>query len=250
MEATDSGRPALPVLFRDAHYIAVAKPSGLLVHRTALAGSREAALQQLRDQLGRRVYPVHRLDRATSGVLVFGLSPEAASRLAEAVRGHRVAKRYLAVVRGWTEPSGRIDYPLRPAEGGEPRAAHSGYRRLATVELPVAVSRYSTSRYALLAVCPLTGRRHQIRRHLASIAHPVVGDTTHGDGRHNRMFRERFGLYRLALHAQWVGFRQPLTGEFVSIHCPPPPDLQALGARLGWQRWLGETVEGGAPPGC
>ena len=250
MEHPEPGRPALAVLFRDADYIAVAKPSGLLVHRTALAGSREAALQQLRDQLGRRVYPVHRLDRATSGVLVFGLSSEAASRLAEAVRGHRVAKRYLAVVRGWTEPAGCIDRPLRPAEGGEPRPAHSCYRRLATVELPVAVSRYPTSRYARVAVCPLTGRRHQIRRHLASVAHPVVGDTTHGDGRHNRMFRERFGLHRLALHAQWMGFRQPLTGEFVSIRCAPPPELQALGACLGWQRWLGEAAGGGAAPGC
>lgn len=161
-----------------------------------------------------------------------------------------MAKRYLAVVRGWTEPAGRIDRPLRPAEGGAARPAHSGYRRLATVGLPVAVSRYPTSRYTLLAVCPLTGRRHQIRRHLAAIAHPVVGDTTHGDGRHNRMFRERFGFYRLALHAQWMGFRQPLTGEFVSIHCPPPPQLQALGACLGWQRWLAEAAPGGTAPGC
>ena len=234
-EAPLAVTPGLPVLYRDADFVAVAKPAGLLVHRTRLSRSREAALQIVRDQLGQRIYPVHRLDRATSGVLVFGLSSEAAGSLAALMRRREVGKRYLAVVRGWPEPAGVIEQPLRAAAGAEPRPACTRYRRLATVELPVPVSRYPTSRYALVALQPVTGRRHQIRRHLSATSHPVIGDTTHGDGRHNRLFRERFGVHRLLLHAAAMEFRHPVSGRPVVIRAEPPRELADLLAALGWQ---------------
>lgn len=225
----EAGAP-LPVLYRDARLIAVNKPSGLLVHRTVLAAGRDAALQRVRDQIGQRIYPVHRLDRATSGVLVFGLDPAAAAALATDFREHRVGKLYLAVVRGWPPASGVIDRPIARHRGGEKRPARTRFRTLATVQLPMPVARWPTARYALVAVCPLSGRRHQIRRHLSAISHPVVGDTTHGDGRHNRLLRAHFDSHRLLLHAwrlSWPG----AAAARVRVTAPPPPEFaRVLGA--------------------
>lgn len=212
---------ALPVLYCDERVVAVHKPSGLLVHRSELDRDRDVALQRVRDQLGGGwVYPVHRLDRATSGVLLFARDPEAASRLAAAFREHRVAKRYEAVARGWLEEPGRIDHPLGPGrrgEGGTPQPAVTDYAPLAWTELPVAVSRYPTARYTRLELRPLTGRQHQLRRHLKAISHPIVGDTTHGDSAHNRLFRSRFGCWRLLLAAVEARFPHPANGAEVAV---------------------------------
>lgn len=224
----------LTILYRDEHYIAVDKPAGLLVHRTRISEDSRFALQQLRDQIGRRVYPVHRLDRPTSGVLVFGLDSDAARRLVQLFEQRQVQKRYLAVVRGYTEASALIDYPLREEPHKPAQAAVTGYRRLATVELPIAVGRYATARYSLLEVRPATGRMHQIRKHMKHIFHPIVGDTTHGDGRHNRLFREQFGIYRLLLMATGLAFRHPYSGADLSISAAPDGELAGLFERLGF----------------
>jgi len=198
-------------------------------------------VQRLRDQLGRPVYPAHRLDRATSGVLLFALDPAVHARLASAFEAGEIEKRYVAIVRGWPGAAVTIDYALTRLEddaGGReglpPRAARTELTRLATVELPVRVDRYPTSRYALVALEPLTGRRHQLRRHLAHIHHPIVGDTTYGQGRHNRLFRERFGSSRLLLHAHSLGLAHPLTGARLAIVAPPPPDFAGVAAALGF----------------
>lgn len=235
----------LTLLYRDAHYIAVDKPAGLLVHRTRISEDNRFLLQQLRDQIGRRVYPVHRLDRPTSGVLVFGLDSEAARRLVQQFEQRQVQKRYLAVVRGYAAESALIDYPLREEAHKAPQPAVTRYRRLATVELPVAVGRYATARYSLLEVRPETGRMHQIRKHMKHIFHPVVGDTTHGDGRHNRLFRERFGVYRLLLMATELGFVHPYSGAALTISAQPDPQLAELFERLGFapeKRHFGTTL--------
>lgn len=229
----------LSVLYRDEYLVAVDKPPGLLVHRTRIADADTFVLQALRDQLGRRVHAVHRLDRPTSGVLVFGLTAEAARRLSAQFEAQQVAKRYLAVVRGWPAESGEIDRPLDDPEATAPgqrgaRAALTRYRRLATVELPVAVTRYPTSRYALVEARPHSGRRHQIRRHLVHIRHPVIGDTSHGEGRHNRFFREHFGVRRLLLHAWRLTFTHPLTGQCLQLEAPPDAQWVKLLDDLGW----------------
>ncbi|OQX32939.1 MAG: pseudouridylate synthase, partial [Candidatus Sedimenticola endophacoides] len=142
---------------------------------------------------------------------------------------------------GYAEARGEIDYPLLAEDGVAPQRAVTGYRRLATVELEVAVGRYATARYSLLEVFPRTGRMRQIRKHMKHIFHPIVGDTSHGDGRHNRMFRERFDCRRLLLQANRLGFRHPYEGGEVRIGAGADPELARLFAQLGWSRWLEAT---------
>jgi tRNA pseudouridine65 synthase len=233
------------LLYRDDDYVVVHKPAGLLVHRSPI-DRRETrfALQLVRDLVERRVYPVHRLDKPTSGILAFGLSSGAARRLAEAFAAGEVAKTYLAVVRGVVSEEGLIDHPLveeldrygdplaEPDKG--PQAAVTAYRRLAAAELPFAVGRYPTSRYSLVEARPATGRRHQLRRHFKHLLHPIIGDTKYGEGRHNRFFREEFGCRRLLLAAVELAFVHPFSGQRLHLAAPLEADFLVLMERFGW----------------
>ena len=203
----------LPFLYRDEALAAVDKPSGMAVHR-GWSQERIVAMTLARDRLGRHVYPVHRLDRGTSGVLVLALSPEVARRLQEQFEAGGVRKRYLALVRGIPPEEGVIDHPIPRAPDSPRVPAVTEFRRLATFE-----------RYALVEVVPRTGRLHQIRRHLKHISHPLIGDVRYGKGEHNRLFRDRFGLHRLALHALELGFAHPVDGRPLSVFAPVPEDL-------------------------
>ncbi|MBM4148512.1 MAG: pseudouridylate synthase [Lentisphaerae bacterium] len=223
----------LRILHADEHVVAIDKPDGLLVHRTRISSDHTFALQLLRDQLGRLVYPVHRLDRPTSGVLLFALDPETASKLCADFAGRKVKKTYLAVVRGYLDESGTVDYPLKDSEGGEGIQATTLYRRSDTAELPFADAEHATSRVSLASVTPLTGRMHQIRRHFRHISHPVIGDTRYGDGRYNRLFREKYGVRRLLLHAFSVAFTHPATGDVKTVTAPPPEEVTRLFSALG-----------------
>ncbi|HEX3129361.1 MAG TPA: pseudouridine synthase [Thermoanaerobaculia bacterium] len=202
----------LTVLHQDDFLVAVDKPSGMAVHR-GWSQERHVVLTVLRDQIGRHLYPVHRLDRGTSGALVLALDPATARALQERFEAGEVRKRYLALVRGIPPEEGVIDSPVPRAPDGPRVPAVTEFRRLGTFE-----------RYALLEVVPRTGRLHQIRRHLKHISHPIVGDVRYGKGEHNRLFRERFGLHRLALHALELGFPHPEGGD-LRIAAPVPPDL-------------------------
>ncbi|MCC7413179.1 MAG: pseudouridylate synthase [Gammaproteobacteria bacterium] len=245
----------MDILYQDEHLAAFYKPAGLLVHRSAVdRGARRYALQTARDALGRRVYPLHRLDKPTAGLLLFALDAETARRMTVAFTLGAVRKRYLAVVRGHTERGGVIEHRLaeerdpttdaRARSGARVQSALTGYTRLATCELPIAVGRYPTARYSLLAVTPCSGRRHQIRRHLKHVFHPVIGDTSHGDGRHNRMFRERFDCRRLLLVAIGLGFAHPYSGAPVAIATPPDAGFQATLRALGWHLAVPDTAIG------
>lgn len=219
------------------------KPTGLLVHRTALDPAASAfALQSARHQArSGLLYPVHRLDRGASGLLLFARTRDAQRHLSAQFAAHTVGKSYLALVRGWPPEAGTIDTPLArliDAPGtrrtkGEPQEALTRYRRLATAELDVRIDRYPTSRYALVELHPLTGRRHQLRRHLRKIDHPLIGDTTYGHGRHNRMFRERYGIERLMLAAVGLSVTHPLTDAPLALDVPPAADFWAPLAALG-----------------
>ena len=197
----------LRLLHADAAIVAIDKPAGLLVHRSSLdAHETRSAADLLRAQLRAPVWLLHRLDKATSGVLAFALDADVATALGKAFESGAVRKRYLALVRGWPDEQGEIDYPLaRDPElpsAGQPRLpAVTRWRRLACFEWPFPDGRHATSRYALVEVEPLTGRRHQIRRHFKHLAHPLVGDTTHGKGAHNRAVAAWLGTSRLWLHA-------------------------------------------------
>lgn len=226
---------AYPIIFRDDWLCAIEKPAGIMVHRSSIGTDREFVLQNLRDQLGRRVWPVHRLDRATSGVLLFALYPDTARALGEAFMGRAVAKRYLAVVRGWVDEAGDIDHPLAKHRNAEKRDARTRYRRLATCELPIPIGGHDTARYSLVEVAPETGRRHQIRRHFKHASHHLIGDTTYGDGRHNRLFRQHLNCHRMLLHASSLALVHPHGGRPMRIEAP----LEGEFARLvrdvfGW----------------
>ncbi len=239
METLDrppGGEPApLPLLYRDEHCAAVHKPAGLLVHPTRLAaGETDSALSRVRRQLGQPVFPVHRLDRPTSGVLLFALSPEGARGLCQSFRDGAVTKVYRAVARGWVEPEGTVDHPLATLRGTARRPARTIYRRLATAEVPEAVGRYPTARYSLVEARPHTGRTHQLRRHFAHLSHPILGDTVYGDGRHNRFFRQGFAVARLCLWAVGLTVPAPWLGGDLTVEAGPEPELDALGRALGW----------------
>ena len=233
----------LPILYRDERLVVVDKPSGLLVHRSPIdRHETRFALQILRDQLGQRVYTIHRLDKGTSGVLAFGLDPEVARAYGAIFAQRSVVKTYVALVRGWTAAAGTIDRPLVAVEDerigaqtAEPRESQTAFRRMATYELPVRVDRYATSRYALVELTPHTGRRHQLRRHLASESHPIVGDSTYGKGNHNRLFRDLFGVQRLLLACTSLEF-SPLDGKpALRVEAPLAAGFAALVQRLDAQ---------------
>lgn len=236
---------ALPIVYQDDTLVAVRKPSGLLVHRTALArGETRFALQLLRDQLGRHVYPVHRLDRPTSGLLLFALDPDTARELGAAFTAQRVHKRYLAVVRGVGPEHEWLDAPLREEDGRRPKAemppqpARTEVRRLDSVELPIQVDRYPQARYSLIEARPLSGRRHQIRRHLAGRGYPIIGDAKHGKGLHNRFFRERLACPRLLLAAVGMSFRHPERQATLHLSATVDADMCQLFERFGWSGHL------------
>lgn len=220
----------LEILYRDDRMVVVHKPSGLLVHPSTEAPDRVTCMSLLRDQLGQHVHPIHRLDRGTSGVLLFCLDHEAARAAGLAFQERRVEKTYLTVVRGWTAERGE--------NAGEMsgREAFTAFERLATTELPIPVGPHPTARYSLLRVFPRTGLRHQIRRHLRRLSHPVVGDVKHGDGAHNRLFREHFGCDRLVLLAESLTMEHPTQGGRLVVETRPDPELEELFSRLGLHR--------------
>lgn len=207
--------------------VAVYKPAGWLVHRTGLdAGETRFVMQALRDQIGQHVYPVHRLDKGTCGVLVMGLHPAAARALAEAFAHHAMRKQYLALVRGWAPAHAEVDHPLRPDDAppdAPPQPAHTRFTRLARLELPTCSDpRFATTRASLVLAEPTTGRRHQIRRHLKHLAHPILGDATHGKGPLNRWWAQHLGVHRLWLHAWQLSLPHPADGRVITLHSGLP----------------------------
>lgn len=239
----------LPILYRDRELVVINKPSGLFVHRTALDRSAtKFALQTLRDQIGETVYPVHRLDRATSGALIFALSKESAHKMMLQFSSSEVQKTYLAVVRGGPVLKQRVYHPLleildmktdrRAQKNKSPQEAITDFETLATHEFPVQVDKYPTSRYSLVRARPLTGRKHQIRRHLHHLGHPIVGDTTYGKSKHNHFFESTFKVKRLFLACTELSFRHPISGEPVCVHAPLEQDYLEVVRALQWEDFL------------
>ncbi|WP_192458085.1 tRNA pseudouridine(65) synthase TruC [Musicola keenii] len=236
----------LEILYQDDYLVAVNKPAGWLVHRSWLDRKEKVVVMQtVRDQIGQHVFTVHRLDRPTSGVLLMALSPEVARMLALQFEQHQMEKTYHAVVRGYVADEGIIDYALteeldRIADkyadpNKAPQPAVSAYRALARAEMPVAIGRYETSRYSLLELHPKTGRKHQLRRHMAHIRHPIIGDTTHGDLRQNRGMATHFSCSRLMLHASRLCLNHPITHVPLDIYARWDQRWQGVMSQFGWQ---------------
>ena len=233
----------LRVIYRDDHVIAIDKPPGLLVHRSDLDRHEQRfAVQLLRDQIGQRVFPVHRLDKGTSGILLFAFNPTTVRSMALQFEQNKVEKTYLAVVRGWPTESGEIDHPLskkfddygRKLPSATPQPALTRFLRRGTVELPVLIDKYPTSRYALLELYPHTGRQHQLRRHMKHIGHPIIGDATHGKGIHNRFFKNELGCDRLLLACISIKTIHPETQLPLAIATSPGHQFETLLNRFGW----------------
>jgi tRNA pseudouridine65 synthase len=207
----------LEILFQDADFVAINKPHGLLVHRSPIAADAdEFAVQILRNQLGQKVYPVHRLDRKTSGVLLFALNEEMNKSLQEAFMAKKVLKKYVALVRGFAPESATIDYPLTN-EAGKIQEAITHFKRLQTIEIPLPFGKFDTSRYSLLELQPESGRMHQIRKHLAHIFHPIIGDRPHGCNKQNKFFLENWEMKNMLLHASELQFMHPVLQEEITI---------------------------------
>lgn len=239
---------ALTVLYRDADLVAVYKPAGWLVHRSAIARhEKRFVLQRLRDQIGQHIWPVHRLDQGTCGLLVFALHKESCQQLAQAFAAQQVQKTYLALARGWLLEKTHVDYPLRPqdsAPDAPPQDAHTTLCGLATLDWPESYDpRHPSTRASLVLAQPHTGRRHQIRRHLKHVAHPILGDATHGKGPLNRWWAERLGGQRLWLHAHTLELPHPRTGQPLALcadwrqlaHVPEVQQWQQMLRLPGWR---------------
>lgn len=228
----------LSVLFEDDDYIAINKPSGLLVHKTKIAkdDNPQFALQLLRDQIGQKVFPLHRIDRPTSGVLLFSKSATAATLFQSQFTAKEIEKSYLAVVRGYMpEEHALIDHPLKKELTGDLQEAKTEYWKMAEVEIPVASSaKYTSSRYSLVRLYPHTGRMHQLRRHMAHSRNYIIGDTTHGQNKQNTFFRENYQLNNLLLHAWKIGFVHPMHHKKVEITAPLPAHFSDILETFGW----------------
>ncbi|AWB67643.1 tRNA pseudouridine(65) synthase TruC [Saccharobesus litoralis] len=220
----------LDVLYQDDYLIAVNKPSGLLVHRSLIdKHETEFALQTVRDQIGQYVYPVHRLDRPTSGVLIMALSSDIARKICLSIEQRLVKKQYLALCRGYIPEKGEIDYPLveqldkladkDASKTPEAKSAFTAYERVASSEIPVEINRYPSSRFSLVRLYPREGRKHQIRRHLAHLRHPIIYDVNYGDNKYNRYFKNQNSEARLALHAERMIIPHPVTNANLDIRC-------------------------------
>lgn len=238
----------LTILYRDPHLVAVHKPAGLLVHRSQVdVHATENCMSRLRDQIGQWVYPIHRLDRPVSGILLFALDPEMAHRLSRAFIARETQKTYLALVRGYCQSEELINYPLKEeldqatdarADPGKPaKEALTHYTRLSTIEIPEPVGRYPSARYSLISLHPITGRKHQLRRHMKHIFHPIIGDTTHGDGHHNRFFRDRFESSTLMLAATALELQHPVSGKPLHLQTRPDPSFLSTLDKIG-MRWI------------
>ncbi|MDB5023393.1 MAG: pseudouridylate synthase [Mucilaginibacter sp.] len=224
----------LDILFRDEYLIAINKPHDLLVHRSPIAAdAAEFALQLLRDQVGQKVNPVHRLDRKTAGVLLFAFSKPVEIAMQKQFSENLVSKKYLAIVRGHTSDKGDIDYPLRK-ENGTLQEAFTAYRTLKRAELDLAFGSHPTSRYSLVEARPATGRMHQLRKHFSHIFHPIIGDRTHGCNKQNKLFKEKWEMNTMLLHALALMFNHPITGDPITIEAPFQQEFVRVMRLMGW----------------
>lgn len=224
--------PPLHLVYRDAALVVLNKPAGMAVHRSPLTPTGPFVLQTLRNQLGQPVFPVHRLDRPTRGLMAVALDPDTQRRLQAAFAERQVQKTYQAIVRGW--PADVIDFAEDlPNHQGVPMPALTRVRTRARTVLPWPMGRWPTARYAWIEARPETGRHHQIRRHLAHADHPLLGDRSHGDNRHNRMVAERTGVDRLWLWASALAFAHPHTGEALRFEAEADAEFDAMCAALG-----------------
>ena len=224
----------LEIIYQDEHLIAINKPHGLLVHRSFIANdAKEFALQMLRDQVNRRVSPVHRLDRKTSGLLLFAFDKEVEVALHKQFQETAIRKKYMAILRGYAPDSMDIDYPL-VKENGAIQDAFTSFVTVKRAELDVPLGKHPTSRYSLVEATPTTGRMHQLRKHFAHICYPIIGDRKHGCNKQNRFFKEQWDMTTMLLHASELDLIHPFTGEQLNLKAGYHPEFSRMMTLMGW----------------
>jgi len=237
---------AFKIIYQDNYMVAIHKPAGLLVHRSPIdKHETEFAVQYTRDAIGQKVYPIHRLDKATSGLLIFALDSNTARLLSEQFANHTIEKTYLAICRGWADEQGYIDHALKykrdkiaeklKREQLEPQSAETAYKTLSTVTVDHQIGRYPQQRYSLLELKPKTGRKHQLRRHMNHIRHPIIGDVKYGDRHHNHFFNDWLGQHRLYLAATSLQLHHPITLEQITLQAPLEPSFIVAMDKLGFK---------------
>lgn len=220
--------PTFEVLYQDDSFIAICKPPDILVHRTSLSRDTVFVLQSLSKQVGKYLYPIHRLDRKTSGILLFAYSSEVAKTIHEQFKTGQITKTYLAICRGHLpQVEMTIDYALTN-DRGKTQDAITRIKVLKQSEIDVPHGKFQTSRYSLVKVKPLTGRFHQIRKHLKHIYHPIIGDRPHGCNKQNKLFKQRWNMTSMMLHAQQLQLHHPITEELMMISTPPMQEFQRM----------------------
>jgi len=208
----------LDIIYQDEEMVAINKPNGLLVHPSPIARNADTcALHELRDQIDQYVYPIHRLDRKTSGVLLFALSAPMAKSLGEIFSSQQTYKTYHAIVRGWfPKEITSLEYDLTN-DRGKTQSAITDFRLIKHSEIDLAFGKHLSSRYSLVEINPQTGRQHQIRKHLAHLRYPIIGDRPHGCNKQNRLFKEKWNMTYMLLHASELQFIHPLTKKSIQI---------------------------------
>lgn len=218
----------LEIIYEDSYLIAINKPPGLLVHRSSIAADTSVfALQMLRDQIGKTVYPAHRLDRKTSGVLLFSLDKETDQCTQQLFAKKEIQKHYLAILRGYCAEQGTIDHPLLK-DNGVSQEAVTHYKKLAQAEIDLPSGKFPTSRYSLVEANPETGRMHQLRRHFAHILHPILADRPHGCNKQNKLWKETFEMDTMMLHAKSLAFLHPKTKQPLYIEANLQPEFKRV----------------------
>lgn len=224
----------LEIVYQDDHIIAINKPHGLLVHRSTIANdAKEFALQLLRDQIGKRVSPVHRLDRKTGGLLLFAFEKDVEIALHQQFQNGQVDKKYLAMLRGHSPDQQDIDYPLAK-ENGTIQEAFTSFVTLKRAEINVPLGQHATSRYSLVEASPTTGRMHQLRKHFAHIFYPIIGDRKHGCNKQNRFFKEQWEMTTMLLHASQLEFKHPVTGHLMTLKADIGDEFKRMNNLMGW----------------
>lgn len=227
----------LEIVYQDEHLIAINKPHGLLVHRSVIANdAKEFALQLLRDQINRRVSPVHRLDRKTGGLLLFAFEKDVEIAMHKQFQEGLVQKRYKAILRGYAPDSLDIDYPLTN-DNGVVQESFTSFKTLARAELNVAFGKHETSRYSFVEAAPTTGRMHQLRKHFAHIFYPIIGDRKHGCNKQNKFFKEQWEITTMLLHASELEFLHPVTGEKIQLQAPLQDEFKRVMALMSWEEF-------------
>lgn len=226
------------ILYEDDFVIAIVKPNNMLVHHSAMARNQaeeQTLMGLLQEKLDRKFFPLHRLDRKTSGLVLCAKEKEDVAAFQALFTSNEIQKVYYGIVRGFSPKIGQIDTPVKGRDAKVYKEALTLYETIATIEIPIPVQPFPVSRYSLIKLMPKTGRLHQLRIHLNKINHPLIGDPKYGDRFHNRMFQTEFDMHNLFLHATSLTFLHPFLKKEVLINCPFPTDWKTILKRFQWE---------------